>query len=63
MRVEKIDNDGRRWYRVTGRDYGTGLDIDGEYAVTEDAILNADGIPLTEGDHEWIAVNRAIENA
>lgn len=65
MVVTKIANDGRQWYKISGTDYGTGYEFDGEgevIAVTSDnEILDADGCPYTEGDIHTIAIRNAIE--
>lgn len=43
--VKFIEDDGRKWYEITGHDY---ID-DGEYAITEDGdILDCDGAPIDE---------------
>jgi hypothetical protein len=57
--------DGRDWYRISGVDYGTGREFNGElYGLTRDgAIIDADGSPLTEGDGETIAVRNAIRQS
>jgi len=61
MKIEKLENDGREWYQITGFDNGTQLELDGIYGFTDDnVILNENGCPLTDGDWETIAVRNAI---
>lgn len=59
--TEEMDGITRDWYKLTGTDYGTGRELDGEYAVTSSGhVLNSDGCPLTEGDRETIAVRNSL---
>jgi len=51
------------WFELTGTDYGTGVEFDGQtFGVAESGpdsmIVNADGAPLVDGDHEEIAVRK-----
>lgn len=59
VKVDTLDNDGRQWFKLTGTDYDTGIEFDGDvYGLHEDGtILDADGCPLTEGDNLTIAVS------
>lgn len=54
------------WFRLDGTDYGTKIEFDGEtFGIAEsggdDRILDEDGSPLTEGDHQTIAVRNTAE--
>lgn len=59
------DNNGnvRKWYEITGTDVGTNCEFNHQqFALTADGtILDSNGCPMTESDHETIAVRRAIE--
>jgi hypothetical protein len=50
------------WFRMDGSDAGTGIEFDGAVfglVEGEDAgIVDADGLPLTEGDYTHTAVAR-----
>ena len=53
------------WFRLNGTDYGTDVDFDSDvYGIAESgpnsSVLNEDGYPLTEGDHETVAVRNAV---
>ena len=58
-----IENDGQEWFELNGIDYGTGYEFDNDtYAISVNGqILDADGFPLTEGDHETIAVRNQLQ--
>ena len=60
--TETMDGVSRTWYQVSGHDFGTSRDLDGEYAITENGcVLDKDGYPLTAGDREEIAVRNSIK--
>ena len=61
--VKELENNGRRWVELTGTDYGTQHEFNADvYGVTTDnAILDCDGAPLTEGDGETIAVRNSLK--
>ena len=63
INIIELDNDGRRWVELSGVDYGTDYEFDQDiFGVTnEDAILDADGCGLTEGDPQTIAVRNALD--
>jgi len=55
-----------KWIEVSGTDYGTGWEFEGAeiFGITGDnRILDCDGCPLTEGDHQEIAVKNAIASS
>jgi len=55
-----LKNDGKKWYHLEGTDYGTGYDLNSDYAIDGDTVLDIDGYPLTDGDVETIAVKNSI---
>ena len=57
-----LENDGREWYHIEGTEYGTGYDLNSDYAIDGDTVLDIDGCPLTDGNNETIAVRNALEN-
>ena len=54
------------WFELSGKDYGTGYEFDSDvYGVVErgndeQAIVDADNNPLTQGDYETIAVSNSV---
>ena len=63
MTITATGNDGRRWFHIAGYSDAFGISLKGEYAITDDAaILDEDGVPLTDGDRETEAVRTAIES-
>lgn len=56
-------NDKTQWVQLTGTDYGTGYEFEGdEFGITPDErILDCDGAPLTESDHVTIAIRNNVE--
>jgi len=53
------------WFELNGEDDGTSYQFASDvYGVAESggesSFLDCDGAPLTEGDHEWIAVNNVV---
>lgn len=61
IETEKMDGITRNWYHLKGTDYGTGRELDGEYAITSSGhVLDSDGAALIEGDYETIAVRNAL---
>ncbi len=52
----------RQWFRLDGRDNGTGVEFDNdEFAINENGnILNGDGCPLVESDWETVAVRNSL---
>jgi hypothetical protein len=61
IETDECDGIERKWYAVSGYCHQTGVTVDGEYAVTSDGgILNGDGIGLTEGDDETVALHNVL---
>ena len=62
MEVIEIGNDGRRWVKLRGIDPGTGVEFySNYYGVTVGGdILDVDGVGLTDGDHETVAVKNSL---
>ena len=56
------NENGVKWYELTGSDFGTGIDFDCEsVGLTEyDRILDCDGCPYTEGDYNTIAIRNML---
>ena len=53
---------GTRWFNITGADVGTEYEFRADvYGLTTDnAIVDCDNYPLTEGDRETIAVRNSL---
>lgn len=61
--IEENNGTGIKWFSVSGTDYGTNWEFDGEetFGITADnRILDCDGCPLTVGDSYEIAVRNAL---
>ncbi len=58
----EISENNVRWVELNGKDYGTKCEFTNEvYGVTDDdTIIDCDGIPLAEGDHNTIAVRNSL---
>lgn len=53
------------WFTLTGTEYGTGWEFENDqFGVVESGddttIVDCDGAPLTEGDHQAIAVRNSV---
>jgi len=63
MSVSVIENgieNGVRWVSLSGIDSGTGIEFDGDvFGIDGRRVLDCDGSPLTDGDHEVIAVKNS----
>ena len=62
--IKFIMDDGRKWYKLNGTDYGTGYEFNNdEFGLCDDGvIIDCDGYPLTDGSNVLAAVRRAIVN-
>jgi len=54
------------WFELSGEDQGTEIEFDGEtFGIAESGpdscVVDSEGFPLTEGDHQTIAVRNTIE--
>lgn len=54
------------WFELNGEDYGTGIEFDGEtFGIAESGpdsqVVDSEGAPLTDGDHQAIAVRNTVE--
>ena len=55
-----LGNDGREWYQIECIDYCTVYNLNSDYAIDGDTVLDIDGSPLTDGDIETIAARNSI---
>ena len=54
-----------KWYELDGKDMGTGYIFDKivygiAWTIDQYTIIDDENCPLTEGDHEWIAVKNSL---
>jgi len=59
---DNVEGMNRKWYQLNGVDSGTNYKFENdEYAICSDgSVLDISGCPLTEGDHQIIAVRNTI---
>lgn len=54
------------WFELSGEDRGTGIEFDGEtFGIAESGpdsrVVDSEGAPLAEGDHQAIAVRNTAQ--
>jgi len=65
--TDKNENGITNWYDIDGVDFGTGYIFENnQYGIVWTAnqyvIVDSESCPVTDGDHEWIAVKNAFVN-
>jgi len=59
--TENGTENGTRWIELSGTDSGTGIEFGGDvFGIDGRRVLDCDGSPLNDGDHETIAVKNSV---